>query len=95
MIGKIKYIIVPSSTFKRDIKSLSETERQETQEVIRKLAGDEKLDAKYRDHQLLGKLKAFRECHVRPDLLLIYRINDDILELYLYRIGSHSKLYNK
>ena len=95
MIGKIKYKIVPSSTFKRDIKSLSETERQETQEVIRKLAGDEKLDAKYRDHQLLGKLKAFRECHVRPDLLLIYRINDDILELYLYRIGSHSKLYNK
>lgn len=90
---EIKYRIVPSSNFKRDIKSLTEAERQETREVIQKLAQGKKLEEKYRDHPLKGKLKAFRDCHVRPDLVLIYKISGDVLELYLYRIGSHSKLY--
>ncbi|MDE6737457.1 MAG: type II toxin-antitoxin system YafQ family toxin [Treponemataceae bacterium] len=90
-----KYKLVPSSSFKRDMKSLSEEERRETGEVIQKLAHGEELDEKYHDHQLRGKLKSFRDCHIRPDLVLIYRINDDILELYLYRIGSHSKLYKR
>ena len=90
---KIKYRIVPSSNFKRDIKSLTEAERQETREVIQKLAQGKKLEEKYHDHPLKGKLKTFRDCHVRPDLVLIYKISGDVLELYLYRIGSHSKLY--
>lgn len=77
------------------MKSLSPDEREETKEVIRKLAKGETLDEKYKDHQLLGKLKDFRDCHIRPDLVLIYRIKDEILELYVYRIGSHSKLYKK
>lgn len=95
MEERIKYKLVPSSSFKRDMKSLSEEERQETHEVIQRLAHGEELDEKYRDHQLRGKLKSFRDCHVRPDLVLIYRINGDALELYLYRIGSHSKLYKR
>lgn len=95
MTGEVKYRIVPSSSFRRDIKSLTEEERQETREVIQTLARGEKLDGKYRDHQLHGKLKAFRDCHVRPDLVLIYKISGDVLELYLYRIGSHSKLYKQ
>lgn len=90
-----KYKLVPSASFKRDMKSLSEEERQETREVIQRLVRGEELDEKYRDHQLRGKLKSFRDCHVRPDLVLIYRINGDALELYLYRIGSHSKLYKR
>lgn len=77
------------------MKSLSEEERRETSEVIQRLARGEELDEKYHDHQLRGKLKSFRDCHIRPDLLLIYRVNEDILELYLYRIGSHSKLYKR
>lgn len=95
MPQEIKYKLVPSSSFKRDMKSLSKEERRETSEVIQRLARGEELDEKYRDHQLRGKLKSFRDCHIRPDLVLIYRINDDILELYLYRIGSHSKLYKR
>ena len=63
--------------------------------MILKLARGEKLDEKYRDHQLSGKIKAFRDCHVRPDLVLIYKISSGVLELYLYRIGSHSKLYKQ
>lgn len=95
MAEEIRYRIVPSASFRRDIKSLSEAERRETQEVIDTLVRGEKLDEKYRDHQLAGKLKAFRDCHVRPDLVLIYRISGEILELYLYRIGSHSKLFRR
>lgn len=95
-MGKdIKYKLVPSSSFKRDMKSLSEDERQETREVIQILARGEELDEKYHDHQLKGKLKSFRDCHIRPDLVLTYRISGDVLVLYLYRIGSHSKLYKR
>ena len=90
-----KYKLAKSSSFKKDMKSLSDDEREETKEVIRKLAKGEPLDEKYHDHQLLGKLKDFRDCHIRPDLVLIYRIKEDILELYVYRVGSHSKLYKK
>ncbi len=90
-----KYKLAKSSAFKKDMKSLSPDEREETKEVIRKLAKGETLDEKYKDHQLLGKLKDFRDCHIRPDLVLIYRIKENILELYVYRIGSHSKLYKK
>lgn len=77
------------------MKALKDDEKEETKEVIRKLAKGETLDEKYHDHQLLGKLKDFRDCHIRPDLVLIYRIKENILELYVYRIGSHSKLYKK
>lgn len=93
--GKYKYKLAQSSAFKKDMKSLSVDEREETKAVIRKLAKGEPLDEKYHDHQLLGKLKDFRDCHIRPDLVLIYRIKENILELYVYRIGSHSKLYKK
>lgn len=92
---KYKYKLAQSSAFKKDMKSLSAEEREETKEVIRKLAKGETLDEKYHDHQLLGKLKDFRDCHIRPDLVLIYRIKENVLELYVYRIGSHSKLYKK
>lgn len=95
MKEKFKYKIARSSAFKKDIKSLSPEEKEDTKNVITKLAKGETLEEKYHDHQLLEKLKDFRDCHIRPDLVLIYRINDNVLELYLYRIGSHSKLYKK
>lgn len=95
MSEEYKYKLAQSSAFKKDLKSLSEDEKNETREIIRKLAKGEQLEGKYHDHQLLGKLKDFRDCHIRPDLVLIYRIKENILELYLYRIGTHSKLYKK
>lgn len=90
-----KYKIAPSSAFKKDMKVLSSEEREETKNVVKKLARGEVLEPKYHDHQLLGKLKDFRDCHIRPDLVLVYKIQETVLELYLYRIGSHSKLYKK
>ena len=59
---KYKYKLAQSSAFKKDMKFLSEDERRETKEVIRKLAKGEALDEKYHDHQLSGKLKDFRDC---------------------------------
>jgi mRNA interferase YafQ len=60
-------------------------------EILRDLASDIPLAPRYRDHALSGDWKDHRECHVRPDLLLIYRLPDpDTLQLV--RLGSHSEL---
>ncbi|WP_313956749.1 type II toxin-antitoxin system YafQ family toxin [Aliarcobacter butzleri] len=62
-------------------------------EVIIKLANNETLEEKYKDHKLIGDYLGCRECHVKPDLLLIYRIDNQVLELALVRIGNHSDLF--
>ncbi|MCD7805380.1 MAG: type II toxin-antitoxin system YafQ family toxin [Oscillospiraceae bacterium] len=62
-------------------------------EVIDKLANDETLEAKFRDHNLTGDYVNFRECHIEPDWLLIYKKEADILVLLLQRVGSHSDLF--
>ena len=56
------------------------------------LATDQPLDAKFRDHDLSGDWAGYRECHVKPDLLLIYR-KSDADTLRLARLGSHSELF--
>lgn len=61
--------------------------------MIEKLSNGEALEAKYRDHSLSGNYKGCRECHIEPDWLLIYEIDDGILVLMLYRVGSHSELF--
>ena len=61
--------------------------------VVTTLANGEKLDPKYKDHPLIGDYADFRECHIKPDWLLIYRIDDEELELYLFRTGTHSDLF--
>ncbi len=63
--------------------------------VITTLAEGKPLDAKYLDHPLHGEYEGARECHLCPDLLLIYEIRDNVLELLLLRIGSHSELFKK
>lgn len=59
-------------------------------EIFWKLLNDIDIPEKYRDHQLSGELKAFRDCHVKPDLVLLYRKVDD--DIHLSRLGSHSEL---
>ncbi len=60
-------------------------------EVI--LRKKEPLDPKYKDHPLKGALKDFRECHLKPDLLLVYQIKKQENTLFLVRLGSHSELF--
>ena len=87
--------IVPSNQFKKDLKLAKKRglKIDKLREVINALAEQKKLDDRYRDHGLSGDYKGFRECHVEPDWLLIYRINEDVLELFLFRTGSHSDLF--
>ena len=61
--------------------------------VIDMLANEQPLPEKYKDHALTGDWKGFRECHIQPDWLLIYEINNNELILYLTRTGSHSDLF--
>ena len=61
--------------------------------VINMLANEQTLPEKYKDHALTGDWKGFRECHIQPDWLLIYKVQNDILVLTLVRTGSHSDLF--
>ncbi|EEJ53458.1 type II toxin-antitoxin system YafQ family toxin [Mobiluncus mulieris] len=65
---------------------------EELDEVIRLLAEGEELPEKYRDHALVGNWLGHRECHIRPNWLLIYAVNNRTLVLTLARTGTHSDL---
>ena len=61
--------------------------------VIDILASGEVLPEQYLDHSLTGEYKDYRECHILPDWLLIYRIHESTLILSLTRTGTHSDLF--
>ena len=84
-----------SSSFKRDLKHAEKQNRdlRLLDEVVLKIANREGLDAKHRDHALSGFWQGHRECHIRSDWLLIYKIEDGYLTLV--RTGSHSLLFGK
>ena len=92
---KTKYTVKLTNKFKKDYKIIEKQGKniKKLLEVIEVLADGEQLDSKYKDHSLIGNYKGYRECHVRPDLLLIYKIKKKELELLLFRIGTHSDLY--
>ena len=84
-----------STKFKKDLK-LAEKQHRNIDllmSVIDSLRNENKLEEKYRDHSLLGDYVDCRECHVEPDFILIYKIYDDISQLLLVRVGSHSDLF--
>ena len=62
-------------------------------EVVMKLANQEPLPTKYKDHSLSGRYDGYRECHIQPDWLLIYRIDNGRLVLYLLDTRTHSDLF--
>jgi len=80
-----------SSLFKRDFKKHGDINASLI-EVLYKLMNDEELPEKYHDHSLSGDWFGYRECHVKPDLLLIYKKPDGNV-LRLARFGSHSDLF--
>ena len=88
--------IKQSSAFKSDLKREAKGQHRAALAkgfvyIVETLAKDELLARKYRDHALTGDWKDHRDCHVRPDLVLIYRKSDDTV-LQLVRLGSHSEL---
>ena len=62
-------------------------------EVVDLLRQGKQLDEKYRDHNLSGDFAGFRECHIKPDWLLVYLIENDVLTLTLVDTGSHSDIF--
>lgn len=89
------YNIVPSTKFKKDLKVAVKRgyDMRLLDEVVSKLANGETLPDKNKDHALVGNFAGCRECHITPDWLLIYEIDDGELLLYLTRTGSHSDLF--
>lgn len=84
-----------SAKFKKDFKLIIKRGYNQAllQEVIMLLRSQQSLPEKYRDHSLKGEYSGHRECHITPDWLLIYKIEDDILTLSLTRTGTHSDLF--
>jgi mRNA interferase YafQ len=87
------YGIFKVSSFKKDYKKLSPSDKESLRSVIKTLANGDTLEEQYKDHKLIGNYLGCRECHVKPDLLLIYKIDNNILELALVRTANHSKLF--
>ena len=64
-------------------------------DVVDVLRQGHKLDAKYRDHELHGNWAGFRECHIQPDWLLVYLVENDILTLTLVETGTHADIFDE
>ena len=92
-----KYTVKFTAQFKKDYKTVAKRGYgiERLNEIISKLANGETLAEKHRDHNLTGNWSGFRECHVLPDWLLIYRVENDVLVLTLTRTGTHSDLFGK
>ena len=91
------YTVKYTRSFKRSLKKLriSGTKKvlDDIETVVDALANGKRLEHKYKDHALTGELQYYRECHIRPDLLLIYQISKSEPVLFLVNIGSHSLLF--
>ena len=89
------YEIVTSNRFKKDLKVALKRgyKLDKLKTVIDCLASGQPLAEKYKDHVLTGNFEGFRECHISPDWLLVYRIEEYDLLLYLLRTGTHSDLF--
>ena len=89
--------IVWTNQFKKDYKVAIKRQLDISllDDIIRKLARGEPLPEKNKDHFLTGNWSGHRECHIQPDWLLIYPIENDLLILSLSRTGTHSDLFGK
>lgn len=90
------YRIVTTGKFKKDLKTIIKRgyNIKLMDDVVTKLSNGEKLPEKNKDHALIGIYAGKRECHITPDWLLIYEIDNGNLILYLTRTGTHADLFN-
>ncbi len=84
---------VRAAQFRRDVKLALKRGKdlEKLREVILMLLECRQLPPRYRDHPLAGEWKRYRDCHIEPDWILIYKIDGD--DLYLVRTGAHSDLF--
>ena len=95
----IKYKVKYSNSFKKQLKKLTKQGKDINKllKVVEILSSGENLDVKFKDHQLIDNkyFKKCRECHIEPDWLLVYKVSDDEIILFLVETGSHSELFGK
>ena len=93
----MKRDIVWTTKFKKDYKLAVKRNLDISllDDIIRTLSRGETLPEKNRDHELADDWVGYRECHIQPNWLLIYRIENDVLVLTLSRTGTHSDLFGK
>lgn len=89
------YEVKFTTTYKKSYKLMKKRglDVSELDEAIDILRQGKKLDEKYRDHALTGNYAGFRECHIKPDWLLVYLLENDILTLTLVDTGTHSDIF--
>ena len=89
--------LVPTTQFKKDYKRAKKRglDMSELQSVLDKLCAEEPLEERYRDHALVERYADFRECHIRPDWLLIYAVDKEQLILTASCTGSHADLFSE
>jgi mRNA interferase YafQ len=93
-MGRCVKTIVQTSQFKQDLKRVKNSRRyliDDLLAIVEVLANNQSLSEKHRDHNLTGNWKGYKECHIKPDWLLIYQSLPD--KLVLARTGSHSELF--
>jgi mRNA interferase YafQ len=88
--------IILSNQFKKDLRLAAKRgyKLELLEKVVDKIGNNIKLENKYKDYSLSGQYVGFKECYILPDWLLVYRIDNDNLILFLSRTGSHSDLFN-
>ena len=91
----MKYRILRTTRFKKDYKRAKKRGYpvEKLREIVTKLANGEQLAPETSDHALTGNYIGKRECHITPDWLLIYEVDEEVLYLYLSRTGTHSDLF--
>ena len=91
----MKYEVIRTTRFRKELKKMikrgADIAKLET--VVNILASGEPLPPQYHDHALTGDLEGLRDCHITPDWLLLYRIENNVLVLTLTRTGTHSDLF--
>ena len=88
---------VPTSQFKKDLKRMKKRglDLSLLKDTLYRLCNGDELPPSSRDHALTGNYAGFRECHIKPDWLLVYAIHKDELILVASRTGSHSDLFDE
>lgn len=90
-----KYQILRLKSFKTNFKKLCKEDKELALDIIERLANDEILEEKYKDHALQGNFKGYRDCHIKNDLVLIYKKDKNILILTCVSIANHNNSFKK
>ncbi len=90
-----KYSLKQSPRFNRELEKAKKRglKTRDLDAIVKKLRNDEQLEWRHHDHPLHGQYEGFRECHINPDWLLIYRKDNEELILHLSRTDTHSDLF--